>query len=197
MFKFLWFLFLFVLLLCLLVNFALFKAHGGYLHLLRALLRWSSSSFSSWLLEQTVLALCLKVLMTLNLAERWWWLSHCSYKSVCVGFLYTDVNRELSGFGKTIVAREGRDLSGLASSCKLDVWVHVVNMLQEIFFPWGVYDHKGVIHKPLPYSGRIYSWIDGSLISKSSIKRLATMGLMGDPIAVHCSCSKNLPWNWK
>ena len=66
---------------------SLFKAHAGYLQLLRALLMWSSSSFSSWWLEQTVLALCLKVLMTLYLADRWWWMSHCRYKSICVGFL--------------------------------------------------------------------------------------------------------------
>ena len=80
------FLFLF-LLLSMVFILALFKAHAGYLQLLRALLRWSSSSFSRWWLEQAVLALCLKVLMTLHLADRWWWLSPCRYKSVCVGFL--------------------------------------------------------------------------------------------------------------
>ena len=70
---------------------ALDRAHSGYLYFLRALLRWSSSSFSRQLLEQTVLVLCFKVLITLNLADRWWWLFQFKYKSVCVGFLYNDV----------------------------------------------------------------------------------------------------------
>ena len=72
----------------------LFKSHAGYLHLLNALLRWSSSSLNTWWLEQTVLVLCLRVLITLNFADRWWWLYQCKDKSVCVGFLYTDVRRE-------------------------------------------------------------------------------------------------------
>ena len=95
---------------------ALVRAHSGYLHHLRVSLRWSSSSFSRCLLEQTVLALCFKVLITLNLAARWWWLFHYKYWSVCVGFLYTDVNREPSSCGITIVSRKGMDPSVLASS---------------------------------------------------------------------------------
>ena len=79
--------FLLFFLLSLVLILALFKAHTGYVQLLRALLRWSSSSFSRWWLEQTVLALCLRVLMTLYLADRWRWLSHCRYKSVYVGFV--------------------------------------------------------------------------------------------------------------
>ena len=50
------------------------RAQSGYLHFFRALLRWSSSSCSRCWLGQTVLALCFKVLITLNLANRWWWL---------------------------------------------------------------------------------------------------------------------------
>ena len=46
---------LFFFLFCLMLT--LFKAHAGYLHLLKALLRWSSSSCKRWWLEQTVLAL--------------------------------------------------------------------------------------------------------------------------------------------
>ena len=46
---------------------AQFKTQPGYLHLLNALLRWSSSSLNSWGLEQKVLALCVRVLMTVPL----------------------------------------------------------------------------------------------------------------------------------
>ena len=65
------------------------KAHFGYLHLVRAFLRWSFSCWSNSGLLHTVEALWERVCITLNLTERWWWLSHCKYWSVCVVFLYT------------------------------------------------------------------------------------------------------------
>ena len=55
------------------------KAHLGYLHLVRAFLRCSFSCLSSSGLLHTVWALWERVLMTLNLVERLWWLSHCKY----------------------------------------------------------------------------------------------------------------------
>ena len=64
----------------------------------------------------TVEALWERVWMTLNLAERWWWLSHCKYWSVCVGFLYTDMDREPPASGLTIVSKKGMDPSSLLSS---------------------------------------------------------------------------------
>ena len=57
-----------------------------------------------------------RVWITLNLAERWWWLSHCKYWSVCVGFLYTVMDRVPSAFGLTIVSKKGMDPSSLLSS---------------------------------------------------------------------------------
>ena len=36
-----------------------------------------------------------------------------------------------------------------------------------------------------------------ALISKSSIKKFATLGLMGDPMAAPSFCSYNLSWNEK
>ena len=80
--------------------------------------------------------------------------------------------------------------------CKLDVWVHVVDVLKELLSPYRIYDYKSVIHISLKYFGE-YSAVLMALISKSSIWRLATMVLMGDAIAAPWSCSKNLPWNWK
>ena len=92
------------------------KAHLAYLQLVRAFLRWSFSLGSNSGLLHTVEALWERVWMTLNLAERWWWLSHCRYWSVCVGFLYTDKDREPSPSGLTIVSKEGMDPSSLLSS---------------------------------------------------------------------------------
>ena len=51
------------------------KAHLGYLHLVRAFLRCSFSCLSSSGLLHTVWALWERVFITLNLAERLWWLS--------------------------------------------------------------------------------------------------------------------------
>ena len=45
--------------------------------------------------------------------------------------------------------------------CKLDVWVHVVDVLQELLFPCRIYDYKSVIHISVPYSQRIFSCFDG------------------------------------
>ena len=74
-----------------------------------------------FLLEQlriaaTMEALWESVWITLNLAERWWWLSHCRYWSVCVGFLYTVMDRVPSASGLTTVSKKGMDPSSLLSS---------------------------------------------------------------------------------
>ena len=92
------------------------KAHLGYLHLVRAFLRWSFSCWSNSGLLHTVEALWERVWITLNLAERWWWLSHCKYWSVWVGFLYTVMESVPSASGLTMVSKKGMDPSSLFSS---------------------------------------------------------------------------------
>ena len=82
-------------------------AQSRLLHLAKALLRWLSSSWSSSGFVQTVLTLCVRVLMTLYLESRLWWLSHCKYWSVWVGFWYTWNDKELSAKGVTRVSRNG------------------------------------------------------------------------------------------
>ena len=72
---------------------------------------WSNSG-----LLHTVEALWERVWITLNLAERWWWLSHCKYWSICVGFLYTVMDREPSTSGLTIVSKKGMEPCSLLSS---------------------------------------------------------------------------------
>ena len=92
------------------------KAHLGYLHLVRAFLRWSFSFWSSSGLLHTVEALWERVWITLNLSERWWWLSHCKYWYVWVGFLYTVMDSVPSASGLTMLSKKGKDPSSLLSS---------------------------------------------------------------------------------
>ena len=85
----------------------LLMAHLGYLHLTKASLRSCNSSLRSSGAVHTVLALWVSVSMTLYLAERLWWLFHCKYWSVWVGFQYTVMCNELSALGLTKVSRNG------------------------------------------------------------------------------------------
>ena len=119
----------------------LFRAHSGYLHLLSALLRCSSSSLSRCWLEQTVLALCLRVVIT--------------------GFLYTDVRRELSGCGITIVSRKEIDPSVLASSVVNCMCWSMLLICSRNLFPCRIYDHTSVIYISLQTSWGIFSCING------------------------------------
>ena len=83
-------------------------AHLGYLHLTKSSL-WCSNSFKSSGPLQTVLGLWVRVPMTLYLAERLWWLSHCKYWSVWVGLEYTVMDRELCASCLTKVSGKGID----------------------------------------------------------------------------------------
>ena len=80
-------------------------------------------------LVQTVLALCVRVPMTLYLGERLWLLSHCKYWSVWVGLWYTVMDKELSASGLTKVSRKGIDpfswlhsTVNLIAGCILSIW---------------------------------------------------------------------------
>ena len=92
-----------------------------------------------------------RVWMTLNLAERWWWLSHCKYWSVCVGFLYTVMDREPSASGLTIVSKKGMETILLVVLyCKPNGRVNTVYVLEEALFVDFLVDDKSVIHIPAP-----------------------------------------------
>ena len=93
----------------LILFFILFKAHLRYLHVVRAFNGWSYSSSSSFLVEQTSLALWNNVQMTLYLADMAWWLSHCRCQLVWVGFLYTVVSKLPSACGMTRVSRKAKE----------------------------------------------------------------------------------------
>ena len=79
-----------------------------------------SSPWSDSGLVQTTLALWVSVPMTLYLEDRLWWLSHCKYWSVWVGFWYTWKDKELSANGVTRVSRKGMaPFSWLSSTVNL------------------------------------------------------------------------------
>ena len=48
--------------------------------------------------------------------------------------------------------------------CKVDVWVYPVHVLQETLLLCSIYDHKSVIHIPLPNTWRAFSCIDGLVL---------------------------------
>ena len=122
MYRLLWLLFwpVCVLLVLLVLGFwlfilALLMAQVGYLHLVRALKRCSSSFCNSWG-EQVVFALWNRVPATLYFDGMVWWLSYWRYKSVWVFFLNTDVLRLPSSSGVMRMFRTGIDPSSLVSS---------------------------------------------------------------------------------
>ena len=82
--------------------FILLRAHVGYWQFLSALFRCFSSLYNSCVLEQMVFALCCSVPITLYFDVKGWWLSHCRYRSVWVGFLYTDggLSKSIKNIGK-------------------------------------------------------------------------------------------------
>ena len=100
-------------LLCLML--AQLRAQTGYLHLCSACLRWSSSLLSNCGLEQTVLALCVKVLRCWTWQPSW---GDCSsaYTDLWVDFLCTVVLRRLPGSGITSESKKGMDPSALVSA---------------------------------------------------------------------------------
>ena len=92
------------------------KAHLGYLHWVSAFLRWVFSLWRSSGLLHTVWVLWKSVWITLDLAESWWWLFHCRYWSVWVGFLCTVIDSFPSASGLKMVSKKGMASSSLLFS---------------------------------------------------------------------------------
>ena len=90
--------------------------------------------------------LCESTLITLCLAERWWWLSHCKYWSVCVGFLYTVIDSLPSVSGFTVVSQKEMAPSSLLFST-------VNSMAWSTLCVYFLLDDKSVIHIPAPKPG--------------------------------------------
>ena len=72
-------------------------------------------------LLKTLLPLWVSVLITLYLTDRWWWLPHCRYWSMLVGFLYTVMDSLPLASGLTVVSKKGIAPSSLLSST-VNLW---------------------------------------------------------------------------
>ena len=167
----------------------LLRAHAGYSHLDRAVYRWSSSCFNSWGLEQMVLALCSRVPITLYFDGSVWWLSHCRYRSVFVGFLKTVLLRLPSSLGVTNTSRKGMDPSSLCSS-------------QVNWICWSIelmWSRKALLCDDSVSSTNLFQRYGGcgavpmAFSSTFSIYKLAAIGLMGEPMAAPFNLFKVLP----
>ena len=152
---------------------------------------WRSSG-----LLHTVWALWERMWITLNLAERWWWLSHCRYLSVWVGFLHTMMDRFPSASGLTIVSKKGMAPSSLLFSTVNWMAGSTLLMCCRKSCLWISLWMKNVSSTYLHQNLEVGSNTE-SLFSKYSIHRLATIELTGETIATPSICSKNWSWNEK
>ena len=71
-------------------------------------------------------------------------------------------------------------------SCKLYVEIKGIEESKELLGTFCLMNNQAIIHvlKPDPGLGEVLA----ALALKSSINRLATTGLMGEPIAAPCTC---------
>ena len=144
---------------------------------------WSSSGS-----VQTVLALWVSVPMTLYLAERLWWLSHCRYWSVWVGLQYTVIDKDLSARGVTKVSRKGiAPLPWVSSTVNLIAGL-ILLMWSRNACLWACFWMTRVSSTNLYHTWGLIA-DDRTFFSKHSIYRLATMGLTSDPIGAPSTCS--------
>ena len=91
-------------------------AHLAYLQPINAFSKCSNSCLVESGVEHSVLALCVRVLITLYLEAKLWLLSHWRYWSVWVGFLYTFVVNVPSVSGVMSRSKNGMEPFGPASS---------------------------------------------------------------------------------
>ena len=168
-----------------------------YLHWERTSWRCFSSLSSSLEFEHTTLDLCVRVLITLYLQARLWWLSNWRYKSVWVGFLYTLVVRVPSSCGVTSVSRNGMGPSCLVSSV-VKLMEQSTELLMEGSTEIMCYSNSSfcdcctmtkvsstyLFHNLWGFTADVRA-----LCSKDSIYKFATIGLTRDPIAVPLVCS--------
>ena len=163
-------------------------AQWEYLHLTKAFLRCCNSLWRSSGPVQTVLALWVSVPMTPYLADRWWWLSHCKYWSVCVGLWYTVIERELSACSVTKVSRKGMAPFHWVPFTVNLIAGSILLMWSRNACLWACCWMTHVINKPTPNLGGLEADLR-TFLSKCSMYRLATIGLTGDPIATPSTCS--------
>ena len=136
-----------------------------------------------------VWALCVRVLMTMYLEAI-----SCALVpwevQVSVGGFSVHPYCETSiffWFDDSIQKRYGAIFFCLLHS-KLDGNIYCVDVLEELLLMFLLLYYPGIINIPSPYS-RGCSAVAITLCSKASIKMLAMIGLMGDPMAAPLFCS--------
>ena len=127
-----------------------------------------------------------------------WWLFHCRYKSIWVGFLIDccDEPAIIPKCYQNIQERHGSIWSGVFT-CELNVMVNRVYMIQKLLFVSCFYDYKDVIYKSLLTSkGGVVMCL--WLWSQSfPYKVLATMELIGEPNGSSFHLAHNIyPGKW-
>ena len=83
---------------------------------------WSLSLCSTYGLALRVLAMCITLANTMNLAVRLWWLSLWSYWSVWIDVFYTVVRSELLGPAETKMSKNSMNSSVLDVSAVNCMW---------------------------------------------------------------------------
>ena len=161
----------------------------GYLHFFSAWKRCCSSLCNTCWFEQMVFALWYNVPTTLYFDGIVWWLSHCKYKAVCVGFLYIEVWRLPSSMGVIRISKRGMDPSGLVSSLVNFILGLMVFKCSRKLFLCCFLMIVNVSSTNLFQSTGDDGYVMMAWTSRSSINRLATMGLICDPIAAPSVCS--------
>ena len=165
-------------------------AHLGYLQWASAFQRWFISFWRRSGLLQTVLALWVGVLITLYIADRWWWLSHFRYWSVWVGFLYTVIESSPLASGLTMVSKKGIAPSSSFSSTVNLMARSTLLMCSRKFcllsYFW-ITNVSSTYISHIPGVGQQYL---GLFCLKYSIYMLATMGLLGTPYSIPPSIHK-------
>ena len=76
-------------------------------------------------------------------------------------------------------------------SCKLDVWVYTIYVLEKFFFTCRVQDDTSVIHIPLPHFWKILGSVDGFHF-KVLHEEVGHYGADGRPMAAPLICSWKL-----
>ena len=72
--------------------------------------------------------------------------------------------------------------------CELYTWIYAVDVIQEKLLMGFLLSDPSVIHKPIPIPGGYEADLSVSAL-KCSMYRLATMGLISDPMVVPSTCS--------
>ena len=78
----------------------------------------------------------------------------------------------------------------------MDIIINGIYVMQKGIFLCSLDDDESIIHKPFPEC-RWDGAVARALVSRSSMSKFATIGLMGEPIATPLTCSYIFPWKVK